>query len=303
MGVPPFTETPTGSHCGQLESHTIYISVVKKPRLVLKLVVVVFSWKKGNVAVSPLWRFHVLSPPHNKWQWRCNGSQGVLAAHGQGYRVTTNYNPSYGKWLDNPITLDLRAAESFWNRWPCAPAALLQPWRWCSHRYPQIGRNQWPRRTWNAQSSWWLNNPSENYACQTGPSPQVGVNILKIFENTTQQSLLDWSWSVVLFGISWCKSLNPEVSSSVKMQQLMCLFERSRLAAHQPALSMRAFRCSHHKGAIFEFKQPLSLTPAMQLEHLLWLNSPPWSQRSGHRSPARSASCAFARTNRATSIP
>ena len=44
---------------------------------------------------------------------RCIGSQGVLAAHGQGYRVTTNYNPSYGKWLGNPITLDLDAAESF----------------------------------------------------------------------------------------------------------------------------------------------------------------------------------------------
>ncbi len=72
----------------------------------------VFFHGKKSVA-RPLWRFHVLSPPQNKWQCKCNGSQWVLlAAHRQGYRVATSYNPSYGKWLGNPITLDLCAAES-----------------------------------------------------------------------------------------------------------------------------------------------------------------------------------------------
>ena len=34
----------------------------------------------------------------------------------------------------------------------------------------------------NHQSSWWLNHPSEKYACQIGSFPQIGVKIPKIFE-------------------------------------------------------------------------------------------------------------------------
>ena len=35
------------------------------------------------------------------------------------------------------------------------------------------------------KSGWWLNNPSEKYAPQTGSSWQVGVKIQRIFETTT----------------------------------------------------------------------------------------------------------------------